>query len=378
MKNFLFPIESFWRYKILYPFLRRTIGRRETEEAIDLTKIRKILFLRYDRIGDMIVTTPIFRFLKQNYPLLKICVLASEANEEIIRYNNAVDAIYILPRSRLERISILKKIRSENYDVVVNFIFNRTTSIALLLNFIAKKSICVSQGDEKYRFYFNRYCTLPRFSEPMAHTLARMMRTIFSLKLDITGLEYEIIVDTRTRDEVALFLSKHGLQAKNSEKPSNYIVFNLSAVDAERKISIDQVNSLVSFLSCYSSYNIVFVTDPKDGVMQKQASLLASPRHILFMEKGYGSLLHLAVVIEGTAVVLSPDTSIIHFASAMKTPVAGFFTPLQGMQEWLPLNVKNTCIIAEAGLPVSKIPICELTKNIGIFLDKILEKPKRA
>ena len=206
----------------------------------------------------------------------------------------------------------------------------------------------------------------------MAHTLARMMRKIFSLKLDITGLKYEIIVDTRTRDEVALFLSKHGLQAKNSEKPSNYIVFNLSAVDTERRISIDQVNSLVSFLTSYSNYNIVFVTDPKDVVMQKQASLLASPRHILFMEKGYGSLLHLAVVIEGAAVVLSPDTSIIHFASAMKTPVVGFFTPLQSIQEWLPLNVKNTCIIAEAGQPVSKIPIDQMTKEIGIFLDEIL------
>jgi hypothetical protein len=56
----------------------------------------------------------------------------------------------------------------------------------------------------------------------------------------------------------------------------------------------------------------------------------------------------------------------------MKTPVVGFFTPLQGMQEWLPLNVKNTCIIAEAGQPVSKIPIDQMTKEIGIFLDEIL------
>ena len=369
MPALLFKLEYFWRHKILYPVLKIVIGRPWDDTAIDLKNVRKILFLRHDRIGDMIVTTPIFRILRHNYTELKISVLAAQTNQEIIRYNTSVDSIYVLPANPFKKILMLMKIRSEKYDVVVNFIFNRTTSIALLLRFIAKKSITVGQGDKKYRFYFDRYCTLQRSSDFMVKLLAEMMNRIFSLTMREPDLDYEIVVNPQSRKDVDLFLSKKDLQPKTSVQPSNYIVFNLSAVDTERKISIDQARALVSSLLDSQIYKIVLVTAPDDEVMQKQARLFsANPRCILFLEKGYGSLLQLAVLIENASAVLTPDTAVIHFASAMKTPVLGFFTPLQGMQEWLPFHVRYASVIAGQKRPVSEISIQSLLEELNRFL----------
>ncbi len=368
-------MEYFWRHRILYPFLKRIMGRQGSETPVDLTKVKKILFLRHDRIGDMIVTTPIFRTIRQQYPLLKIGVLAAETNEEIIRYNKAIDVIHILQKRRIKRFFTLLKIRHENYDVVVNFIFNRTTSIALLLNFIAKKSITVSQGDEKYRFYFNRYCTLPRSVQPMTYLYADMMRIIFSMRLKSENLKYEIVVDNDSRAHVAGFLFTHDVQVKSDAQCCKYIVFNLSASIPKNKISKNQAGKIIALLNLTGGYRIVLVTAPEDKEMRAYSETVCRTTNcIRFMQKGYGSLLELAALIESASLVLSPDTSIIHFASAMKTPVIGFFTPLQGMKEWFPFNVKHTCVIAQQGQPVSNIPIDQITEEISIFLDKILKK----
>ena len=80
-------LEYWWRHKIVYPFLRLIFQNPVKGDIIDIQSVKSVLFLRYDRIGDMIVTTPIFRSLKEINPRLTIGVFASEANAEIIRYN---------------------------------------------------------------------------------------------------------------------------------------------------------------------------------------------------------------------------------------------------------------------------------------------------
>ena len=47
---------------------------RKKTTIFDIKKARNILFLRYDRIGDMVVTTPVFRELKLAYPEINISV----------------------------------------------------------------------------------------------------------------------------------------------------------------------------------------------------------------------------------------------------------------------------------------------------------------
>ncbi|MDD5044350.1 MAG: glycosyltransferase family 9 protein [Candidatus Omnitrophica bacterium] len=72
------------------PFLsvRRTRGL-EGEE------IKTILFIRHDRIGDMVLSTPVFPALKRRFPSARIIVLASTRNKEIIASDPYVDEILL-------------------------------------------------------------------------------------------------------------------------------------------------------------------------------------------------------------------------------------------------------------------------------------------
>jgi len=78
--------------------LKALILRRATRKRVMRSSNKSpenILFLRYDRIGDMVLTTPVFREYKKVYPNSKIYVLASKTNSEIIRFNQYIDQIFI-------------------------------------------------------------------------------------------------------------------------------------------------------------------------------------------------------------------------------------------------------------------------------------------
>ena len=75
-------------------YILRRLTRKKSIN-FDIQKAINILFLRYDRIGDMVITTPVFRELKLLLPEIKISVLASKVNQPILSNNPYIDNIYV-------------------------------------------------------------------------------------------------------------------------------------------------------------------------------------------------------------------------------------------------------------------------------------------
>ena len=71
--------------KKIKAYLLRLLTKKKNL-TFDLKKSKRVLILKYDRIGDMVVTTPIFRELKVAYPNISISVLASEENKDVNIY----------------------------------------------------------------------------------------------------------------------------------------------------------------------------------------------------------------------------------------------------------------------------------------------------
>jgi ADP-heptose:LPS heptosyltransferase len=351
--------------------LRVLLSNPPIELPIDIKRVKRILVFRYDRIGDMIVTTPIFRLLKQENPYLQIGVLASEANAELIRNNPNVDEIYVLYRNFSKRLKELLRIRAQRYDMTLHFVFNRTTRGALLAKFIAPYSIKIGQGDAKYGFYYNALLAPPRFREHMVHTLVFMVEKVFDIKNSLNDLDFEISLDSAPLQKITDYSEHHHLALRGKKTSTNvpYVVFNLSAADAARRISVTQAIALIQHLTGDSRFKLVLSASPTDNEMQALCKrLTATGKCFLFPEQGSASLLELAALIQYAAAVVTPDTSIIHFASAMKTPVLGFFTPRQGMNEWLPYKVPHKLVTAGEEKDVSTIPISQMKDAIDEFL----------
>jgi ADP-heptose:LPS heptosyltransferase len=367
-------LEYWWRHRIVYPLLRMLFHNPRKYSPIDIHTIQKVLILRYDRIGDMIVTTPVFKGLKSLNPNLRIGVFASDANAEIIKYNPHVDTVYVLSSNWWQVGKEILKARKENYDVVLNLIFNRTSSGGILANLIAPKGMKIGQGAEKYYFYFNRLLNIKEDKQHIVKTHSKFIKESFGVDTPLSESNYEISVDDASSARVQLFCTIHGLAVRNkhTEGCKSYIILNVSASNQWTKLSVAQVDAMACHLSTKKEYGIVVIYAPGDREMREHASKLGQNTDaIIFPREGTATLLEIASLIEGSSCVITPDTSIAHFASAMNTPVLAFYSSHKENHEWLPHLVKNRLVISSENKPTSAIPIPEMIHAIDDFIREL-------
>jgi ADP-heptose:LPS heptosyltransferase len=355
---------------IVYPVLRLTLGNKRHTEQIDLNKVGKILIFRQDRIGDMIITTPIFAKIKKVNPFIHVSVLASPINAELAKADPNINHVIIAEKRVFRLIRQIFTLRRQKYDVLLNLIFNRTTTIGLLARFICPKGIKVSQGPEKYRFYFNHFLTLEHGRQHMSELYVKMVEQVFGIHFSDNEYLYHLNIPKENQAQVDEFLRQKSLSRWNKGQfEYNYVVFNISSVDEVRSLSSGQALKILSHLCIEKKIRTILISAPS-GNEQKTELITKLRSDLCFSYPDIGSapLLAVADLIDSAAFVITPDTSIVHFASAMQTPVIAIYTPLKFVAEWYPFQVKNIMVSADELMPVSGIPPERINKAVDQFI----------
>lgn len=84
--------------------------------------IRRILFIRIDRVGDLVLSTPAIRALREGFPSSELTVLAGPAAAPLLKHNPHVDHVAVYDRSRglCERMRLVHETRRMRYDLAVD------------------------------------------------------------------------------------------------------------------------------------------------------------------------------------------------------------------------------------------------------------------
>lgn len=193
IKNFLKGTYLNIRKILLIPFLflRRLLSVNDKE-------IGNILFLRHDRIGDMVLSTPAFKALKRNYPNARITVLASERNQEIIQNNPNVDEIIIY--GGLYR--FVKEIRNKWFDLAIDP-FNTYEFKQAFLSYLSGARYRIGFEDAGREIFFN--IKGPGLY-PVKHLVEHMLELVSYLGCDVSGCEPEIFITDEEREWALRFL----------------------------------------------------------------------------------------------------------------------------------------------------------------------------
>ena len=88
--------------------------------------MKKILVIKNDNIGDLVLSTCVFRGLKKTYPNSEITAVVSKTNRQIIEKNPYVTNILELPMPKkkintfFNYYKIYKKIKGEKFDIGID------------------------------------------------------------------------------------------------------------------------------------------------------------------------------------------------------------------------------------------------------------------
>lgn len=321
--------------RLLFVFLRRVLNNQPLQPKLQPEQMRRVLLLRYDMIGDMVVTLPTFRYLKILNPDMELDVLASPQNEAIISHDPVVHHAYVLQGSLWQRWKLLRTLRRRNYDVVFLCVLNRATNSGMLANYIggrrAKK--ITTWRMEKYAHFFNLQSRLGAQQDSAWDKLLFMVHDAVDTSLHPHAAEpYLFIpVDSQRKAEQAL--------ASMNIAKGGYILFNLSCRNRRNEWREDGYAALIHHIRSTSAYKVLIIAMPKE---QEMAQRLCSLADGVSLYPATRDILEIGEVVKNARLIVSPDTGIIHIASAVQTPTMGFYIGgKQAHKEWAPYRQKH-------------------------------------
>ncbi|MCP4253191.1 MAG: lipopolysaccharide heptosyltransferase II [Candidatus Scalindua sp.] len=185
------------------------------------SSIRKILVIRLDRIGDMVMTTPIFRALKKKWPDAQITVLTNTVNRNVVINNPFIDCILVYDRENAHkrlnsRLIFFRSIRERKFDLVIDPYLDYELKTSLITSFIGKKFRLGFEFAGREIFYNMRYQSkvFPVSAEER-HMVDYYLDLLTHIGLEAKQRQPEIFLSTDEKENADKLLEKAGVNVES-------------------------------------------------------------------------------------------------------------------------------------------------------------------
>lgn len=274
----------------------------------------KFLIIRFSSIGDIVLTSPVVRCLKNQVPESEIHYLTKKRNADLIAANPYIDQIHLLEESLSETI---KKLREEKYDYIID-LHNNLRSLRVKLQLGIKSYSFNKLNISKLLLTVLKINTMPN-----CHIVDRNLATLkrFNVENDGKGLDY--------------FITPEDEQFVESLPPAykeGYIALVLAGTYMTKKMPVEKYRSLIS----NSPYKFILLGGVKEEPM---AAIIRSWKTGNVLDyTGKIGINWSACIIKNARLVISNDTGLMHIAAAYHKKILsvwGNTVPELGMSPYM-------------------------------------------
>ena len=289
----------------------------EGNNFLEDNNIKSIIFLRYDgKIGDMIVNSLMFREIKKVYPDIKIGVVARGAAIDIIKDNVNVDKIYEYRKDRKKIKDLALKIKKEKYDLLIDFSEMLRVNQMMLINLCeARFNIGLDRKDWKL---FDLSIESGKDFKWTEHITNRYLA--YLIKLGLKKENIDISYDIYLKDE------KKYEDFFNEIKENKKIILNPYGASKHKSFNIETLENIIT---CLKDKDIAIIL-VYFGDKYRELEALEKKYTNVYITKNITNILDTALLIKESDYVITPDTSIVHIASAFNKKMITVYPPKGG------------------------------------------------
>ncbi len=297
--------------------------------------MKKILIIRFSSIGDIVLTTPVVRCIKEQQTDCEIHYLTKNSFKSILENNPHITKVHGIDKDVKE---VSAQLQKENFDQVID-LHNNIRSMQV------KKALSKPSSTFK-KLNFKKWI-LVNFkidSMPKIHVVDRYMETVAGLgiKNDGKGLDYFI----PEADSV-------NLSSLPASHQNGYIGFVIGAKHFTKQLPVEKIISI-----CKKINRPIILLGGKEDIVRAEIIASAVGPHI-YNACGKYNLNQSASLVKQSEKVISHDTGLMHIAAAFKKEIIsvwGNTVPAFGFYPYLP--APSSKIVEVKGLscrPCSKI-----------------------
>jgi ADP-heptose:LPS heptosyltransferase len=273
----------------------------------------RLLYLRFERIGDLIMGTAAIRAIKEAHPGLSIDVLVTPTNAPVLENNPHVDEVLLLNGSaRGGYARALRAVRRKRYDVVVDGRLNKppifTSAPLVMLASRAKYRIGTAGGraDLVYNLPLPAYDKRANYMES-----SRALCVPFGIDGSAVNWRPEIFLTDAERGTA---------EERWGDMRRRRLLVNLSTSELKRRWPDERFIAALRFVRTHDpqiNIGVSAVPSEWDSVVriagEVGAVALPTPK-----------LRDALALVATTDLVFTPDTGISHAASAFNRPAVVF------------------------------------------------------
>lgn len=365
-------IEYFFKNILLQLLLFITSFKTNRDNNKPLGNFSKILFIRLNRIGDALVTTPLLHLIKKKLNP-KIYLLADKKNFFIYTNNPDIDGIITFKKGIRGILEITEFIKSRKIDTIVDLHDDISTTVSYIIAMSRVKNKFGLEKENK-----NIYTkTIQKLDPKNTHVVTRLLEIakLFNLRTDNSNNWIGYYPTYPSLKKAEDFLKE------TYKKKSFLIGVNISAGSDARFWGVERFKSLIEFLLNYNrpeiqeGINVLILSSSKDlGYAEKIVKVnnnkSTKGQSAIFCSEDFDEF---AAVISNLNLLFTPDTAAVHLAAAFNIPVFGIYVHDTDEMLWSPYGVEFECITTKE--PNLKNMNFEEVKNkFGNFLEKHLSE----
>jgi len=308
---------------------------------------KKILLVRIDRLGDVVLTTPAVKAIRSAYPNAYIAMMVKPDTALAIKGNPHLNEVIVYDKdgkhkSIIASICFAMGLRKKRFDLAIIFDPSNRAHIITYLANIARRI----GYDEKPPFLLTDRITGTKH-EGKKHEVDYNLDMLKVLDIKPCDREPYIVVDLEAAAFIDGLLMGHGIG-----KGERIITLHPGASCPSKMWPVERFAELADKLTETYAVNIVVLggDDPK-GIFCVNTVRKFMTQKALFLAEGL-NLSHRIALIKRSTLLISNDSGPMHVAVAVKTPVVAIFgrkQPGLSPRRWGPIGPKDIVLHKDVG-----------------------------
>jgi ADP-heptose:LPS heptosyltransferase len=309
---------------------------------LDARKMKKILFLRPDRIGDTVCTLPLFDAFREKYPHLRLSVFASPKNIRLIEDDPRFDRIYNYRRNIIHDAKQVRKIRKARYDCIVDTLGDDSVTTLFLSQFCSVGAPRVGIGKKKFAPYYDFNHPVEKGGPDHIIRINLQLLRAFGLDPDRTDGFAAPYLDKDSVKKADDFFADISGDGKNRLN----VGINLSVRGPNRVWPDEKCRDFIEMvLREYDNVRIIIFTAPPDRARGDR--LLGGFDRSVYQVPSGCNLREATALMSRLDMMISPDTAVIHIARAFKVPVVGIYPEYKNIyRQWYPYGQTDGLVLS--------------------------------
>ncbi|MFY9402340.1 MAG: lipopolysaccharide heptosyltransferase II [Candidatus Omnitrophota bacterium] len=299
-----------------------------------------LLIIKLSSLGDIILSTPALREIRRKFPHHKISLLTAEESKDLLFNCPYIDELIIVDVKNKDKglrglLRIARVLRKKGFDLVIDLQNNR---LSHALSFLSLSPRRYGYDNKKLSFLLNHTIKDDKAKIPPVEHQFRILKL---LGVSLLDNHLELWPSKSDEDYIDALLNKEWLS-----KEQKIIGLNISA--SKRWVTKcwpkEHIIKLCDELGL-KNMRVVITGTEEDCVDAERIS--ASLKNTKIINAcGKTSVNQLAALIKRCAVYISADSSPLHIASAVDTPVIALFGPTDPLRH-MPAVKKGKLIFKE-------------------------------